>query len=160
MKLHLPPFTVRNEDVTAVAAFSFQSVKILAVKNPRGWDIPGGHVEPGETPSAALIRELSEEAAFTVIAYHPIAYLETDYKPDYQTFMIIYSVTGTQGLFTPFAEISACQFMPVDSFLSAHTGGNQELMKLLVEKWRPSKLSPGKLTLREVKRIGLNRFLR
>lgn len=25
------------------------------------WSVPGGHVEPGETPEAAVLRELSEE---------------------------------------------------------------------------------------------------
>jgi 8-oxo-dGTP pyrophosphatase MutT (NUDIX family) len=32
----------------------------------RGWDVPGGHLEPGETPQAAAIRELSEETGFAV----------------------------------------------------------------------------------------------
>jgi 8-oxo-dGTP pyrophosphatase MutT (NUDIX family) len=132
MKLHLPPYAVPNNDVTAVAALCFQSDKILAVKNPRGWDIPGGHIESGETPVDALIRELSEEASFKVTSHTAIAYLETDYIPKRKTFMIVYKVDGTQGDFTPFAEISACQFMPIDEFLSAYKGGNKDLMQNLI----------------------------
>jgi 8-oxo-dGTP diphosphatase len=33
---------------------------------PSVWDFPGGHVEPGESSEAALVRELWEELAVTV----------------------------------------------------------------------------------------------
>ena len=36
--------------------------RVLFVEHPeRGWEIPGGHVEPGETPDEAMLRELYEE---------------------------------------------------------------------------------------------------
>ncbi|MFI1382246.1 NUDIX hydrolase [Embleya sp. NPDC020886] len=32
----------------------------------RGWEVPGGHLEPGETPARAAARELAEEAGLRV----------------------------------------------------------------------------------------------
>ena len=38
-----------------------------AIEPERGrWDLPGGFCEPGETPEAAAIRELAEEAGVTI----------------------------------------------------------------------------------------------
>jgi 8-oxo-dGTP diphosphatase len=46
--------------------------KVLIARRPEGkalaglWEFPGGKVEPGESPEAALIRELKEELDVTV----------------------------------------------------------------------------------------------
>jgi 8-oxo-dGTP diphosphatase len=46
--------------------------RLLVQQRPEGksmaglWEFPGGKVEPGETPEAALIRELAEELAIDV----------------------------------------------------------------------------------------------
>jgi 8-oxo-dGTP diphosphatase len=56
-------FTVSQPRVAAGALFRDQADRVLLVKpnyKPR-WDIPGGYVEPGETPRQACAREVSEE---------------------------------------------------------------------------------------------------
>jgi 8-oxo-dGTP diphosphatase len=53
--------------LTVVAAIIEREGKLLVCQRKRGrnfelkWEFPGGKVEPGETPQAALARELQEE---------------------------------------------------------------------------------------------------
>src|ERR1700740_1426868 len=58
--------------VTAAALIDGDG-RVLVQKRARGplaglWEFPGGKMEPGETPAAALIRELREELAIDVEA--------------------------------------------------------------------------------------------
>ncbi len=46
---------------TAVCCFVVADEKLLLVKNKRGWEIPAGHVEPGEHLTDAVVREVFEE---------------------------------------------------------------------------------------------------
>lgn len=57
--------------VAAAALFDDQG-RILLAQRPVGkqlaglWEFPGGKLEPGETPEAALVRELEEELSIRV----------------------------------------------------------------------------------------------
>ncbi len=45
-----------------VYVFAFRNGQLLLVKNrKRGWEAPGGKIEPGETPEEAAMREFKEE---------------------------------------------------------------------------------------------------
>lgn len=57
--------------VVALALFDSDG-RVLMQRRPEGkhhgglWEYPGGKVEAGETPTAALVREIDEELAITV----------------------------------------------------------------------------------------------
>lgn len=52
---------------SAAFGFAFHGEGLLMVRlRKRGWDIPGGRIDPGETPAAAAVREVREEACARV----------------------------------------------------------------------------------------------
>lgn len=96
--------------VAAVALIDADG-RVLISKRPEGkqlgglWEFPGGKVEPGERPEAALVRELKEELAIDVSesCLAPLTFASHAYD-DFHLLMPLYvcrrwkgQVTGAEG---------------------------------------------------------------
>lgn len=82
--------------------------RVLLAQRPEGktmaglWEFPGGKVDPGETPEAALIRELAEELGIDVTAscLAPFTFASHAY-PDFHLLMPLYVCRKWSGIPTP-----------------------------------------------------------
>ena len=64
-----------QELVSTALVVAFISDCLLTTNlRSRGWDIPGGHVEPGEHPEETVRREVYEETGATLGSLHLLGY--------------------------------------------------------------------------------------
>src|SRR3954453_7861574 len=79
--------------------------RVLLAQRPEGkhlaglWEFPGGKVHPGETPEAALIRELDEELGIDVVAscLAPFTFASHAY-PEFHLLMPLYVCRKWSGI--------------------------------------------------------------
>jgi 8-oxo-dGTP diphosphatase len=66
-------------------------------KHALKWEFPGGKVEPGEEPRAALARELHEELGIRAVIGEELERYEFSYTPGSTTLLMFFRVTDFSG---------------------------------------------------------------
>ncbi|MQQ08258.1 8-oxo-dGTP diphosphatase MutT [Epibacterium sp. SM1979] len=90
--------------VSAVALVDVDG-RVLLAQRPEGksmagmWEFPGGKVEPGETPEAALIRELQEELGINTWSscLAPLTFASHTYD-DFHLLMPLFACRKWEGI--------------------------------------------------------------
>ncbi len=84
--------------VFVAAAIHVRDGKLLLAQRPAGtrhagtWELPGGKVEPGETPEEALARELREE-----LGVEPVDAAPDGFARDGAVTLLFFRVPGLRG---------------------------------------------------------------
>ncbi|AZT91993.1 (deoxy)nucleoside triphosphate pyrophosphohydrolase [Brevibacterium aurantiacum] len=111
-----------KKEINVVGAVVTNDGKILSARRsesmslPGMWEFPGGKVEPGETPRAALVREMQEELLCTVEIGDQVASTRYEYDFGFVTLTTFYAtlVEGEPQL-TEHSEIRWIEAVDLDS---------------------------------------------
>jgi ADP-ribose pyrophosphatase YjhB (NUDIX family) len=119
--------------VSAVFLVAITQDSILAVRNERGWELLGGHVEIGESPGIALARETLEEAGAVFPWAEPFGILRLRNLCE----MMLFYVTNSFDLVSFFPTDDALErgVMPLDEFRNRYCS-TTAILEWLVEGTR------------------------
>lgn len=120
--LNAPPPPAPDKIVYVVAvALVDRDGRVLLAQRPEGkkmaglWEFPGGKVEAGETPEAALVRELREELGIETAegCLAPLTFVSHRYD-DFYLFMPLYVCRVWRGAVTALEHKAVAWVYPRD----------------------------------------------
>lgn len=131
-------------------AFAFIDDRMLMTRLvKRGWDIPGGHIEPGESPEQAVIRETIEETRVVVEPLELVGVQELEVfgslpRDGWNTRLraqLFYLCKVREALpFIPTRETTERNFLPPDFIRTVPTMINHDLLyEIALKRIRESK---------------------
>ena len=135
---HHPPASFASRRIRVAAAVVFRDGALLLTQRPPGdalalqWELPGGKIEPGETPEHALVREIREELG---VGATPLEVLEVDthdYPHGLEVEVVFVRCTLDSTAFTPSSAVHAVRWvLPVAIDLATVLSGDREFLKSL-----------------------------
>ena len=107
---------MERKTIRVVAAVIRKGDSVFATQRGYGaykdwWEFPGGKIEPGETPQAALVREIREELETTVAVDGFLTAVEYDY-PEFHLSMDCFWCRIEEGALT-LLEHEAARWLPL-----------------------------------------------
>ena len=109
--------TIQRKTIKVVAAIIRKDNQVFATQRGYGaykdwWEFPGGKIESGETPEAALIREIEEELGVVIDVDEFLTTVEYDY-PEFHLSMDCFWCSIKEGKLT-LLEHEAARWLPLD----------------------------------------------
>ena len=125
-----------RELTSAVFLIAIKGTKILAIENEKGWDIPGGHLEEGETIREGLVREVQEEGGASFEGEKIFALIESSDRDVYKyKVMLVYVADNFElGEFTPSEDAINREVIEVSEFVKRYkkTYSNLDLVNMVL----------------------------
>jgi 8-oxo-dGTP pyrophosphatase MutT (NUDIX family) len=142
-RMHLLVTALRKRMTVGVRAVLIDDRKVLLVRQTYlpGWQLPGGGVEPGETPEAAAAREALEETGYAAegrpvllgFYLHRLAGTSRDYVAVY-----VWRGFTMKRPFRPNLEIAECRWFDLNELPADLTGGTTRRLREIFDGVPPA----------------------
>lgn len=129
--------SVAKHRVAVVAIVLNDAGQILLVNDyRRGWELPGGLVEKGESVEEAAIREVHEETGITI---EPTQFRFVSHDVSTDTFVFLLSGEYVAGTLRSSSETSDAGYFPIHAALAKMTfkNYNEHIMRCLDSEMSP-----------------------
>lgn len=114
--------------------------RAAGVTKPHAWCFPGGHVEPGETPRRAVVRELAEELGIIVV---PTCRVGSVRVMDSRYILAVWQVSHIAGQYRlAEKEIAGIRWIALDEISKVQPGltSNAMVVELLTKRFDRSRV--------------------
>ncbi len=134
----------QRKTIKVVAAVIRDGDRIFATQRGYGdykdwWEFPGGKIEPGETPEAALAREIREELAVEIEVGEYLTSVEYDY-PEFHLSMACYWCRIREGepklleheaaRWLEIKQLGEVQWLPADVLVVGEIENNRKVVSI------------------------------